>query len=141
MQLDQQNKAKGDQVILGRIARNDFVDRTGELDRVLSVALGREFSSGILAAVRPGAGSSEFLRQAFDAIFGMRDEVVPLHFSLSPRDKTVIGAAQHFLNTALVQYISYRRNDPSLCIASLAATDLVELASTADVEWWELTVV
>ena len=92
MQLDPQNKTKTDRQILGRIARNDFVDRTGELDRVLSVALGREFSGGILAAARPGAGSSEFLRQAFDAIFGMRDEVVPLHFSLSPRDKTVIGA-------------------------------------------------
>jgi len=141
MQLDPQNKTKTDRHILGRIARNDFVDRTGELDRVLNVALGREFSGGILAAARPGAGSSEFLRQVFDAIFGMRDEVVPLHFSLSPRDKTVIGAAQHFLNTALAQYISYRRNDPSLCNASLATSDLIELAAPADVEWVERALV
>src|SRR6266436_4053838 len=141
MQLDPQNKSKTDRLILSRISRNDFVNRTGELDRVLNVALGREFSGGILAAARPGAGSSEFLRQAFDAIFGMRDETVPLHFTLSSRDNTAIEAAQHFLNTALVQYISYRRNDPSLCNATLAASDLVELAAPADVEWVERALV
>ena len=42
-----------------------------------------------------------------------------------------------FLNTFLLQYLAYRRDEPSLCQLSLTLNDLVQLAPAADLKWIE----
>src|SRR4051794_41957525 len=112
---DQPKNTGPDRQILGRVTSSEFVGRTSELERIMRLASGREFSSGGLIAAQPGAGASEVLRQGFDALFRIRDKVRPLYFPVSSKVKTGRGAALRCLKSALDQYIADRRNDRSLC--------------------------
>lgn len=129
--------------ILGRVKREEFVGRAVELDRIVSHAISPEKSGanrrgrGLLVLLAPLAGVSELLRQAFDSLFSRREDVVPIYFALPQSGTTAVSAAIEFLNTFLLQYIAFRRDEPSLCQASLTLNELVELAPAADLEWIE----
>jgi serine/threonine-protein kinase RsbW len=132
--------------ILGRVRRDEFIGRTAELERLVSHARrsnGQATSGaahetpGLLILLAPLAGVSELLRQTFDSLFSRREEVVPIYFALPQAETTAVSAAIEFLNTFLLQYIAYRRDEPTLCHASLTLNDLASLAPAADVVWIE----
>ena len=129
--------------ILGRVKRDEFIGRTSELERLVAHATGKTERAtsvearGLLILLAPLAGVSELLRQTFDSLFNRREEVVPIYFALPQTGTTAVSAAIEFLNTFLLQYIAYRRNEPALCHASLTLNDLVKLAPAADVVWME----
>ena len=77
------------------------------------------------------------LRQAYDQLFNVRSSAVPIYFALPQTDTTAVSAAIEFLNTFLLQYVAFRRNEPSLCHLSLTLNELVQLAPTADLDWIE----
>src|SRR5205823_7613234 len=79
---------------------------------------------GLLMLLAPLAGVSELLRQAYDELFNKHD-VVPIYFALPQTETTAVSAAIEFLKTFLLQYIAYRRDEPSLCRLSLTLNDLV----------------
>ena len=126
--------------ILGRVKRTEFVGRTAELERIVSLAsqanAGRE-ADGLLVLLAPLAGVSELLRQAYDELFNAQGDSVPLYFSLPASDTTAVSAAIEFLNAFLAQYIAFRRNDPSLVQGSFTMNDLVQLAPAPDLDWVE----
>jgi serine/threonine-protein kinase RsbW len=122
--------------ILGRVKRPEFVGRAAELDRVIAHAATPD-SRGLLILLAPLAGVSELLRQAYDALFNKQGETVPVYFALPTADTTAVSAGIEFLNTFLLQYVAFRRNEPSLCNASLTLNELLELAPAADLEWIE----
>ena len=122
--------------VLGRVKREEFAGRAAELDRVVSHALTQE-SGGLLILLAPLAGVSELLRQAYDTIFHLNENVVPVYFALQPTETTAVSAAIEFLNTFLLQYIACRRNEPALAEAPLTLNDIVALAPASDVEWIE----
>lgn len=141
-----QNRHDKTRQILGRVKRAEFIGRDSELETLLSHAayalrsggaLRPQEARGLLILQAPFAGASELLRQAFDSLFNRREEVVPIYFALPPTESTAVSAAIEFLNTFLLQYIAYRRNEPSLCRASLTLNDLVQLAPAADLDWLE----
>lgn len=121
--------------ILGRVKREEFVGRAAELERVVAHAAGAQNSRGLLILLAPVAGVSELLRQAYDALFNKQDQTVPIYFVLPPADTTAVSAAIEFLNTFLLQFVAFRRNEPTLCHASLTHNELLELAPAADFEW------
>jgi serine/threonine-protein kinase RsbW len=129
--------------ILGRVRRDEFIGRTAELERLVSHAkrsngqAGSGEAHGILILLAPLAGVSELLRQTFDSLFDSREELVPIYFALPRTETTAVSAAIEFLNTFLLQYIAYRRDEPALCRASLTLNDLVKLAPAADLVWIE----
>ena len=129
--------------ILGRVRRDEFIGRTAELERLVSHAKrsnGQANSGeahGILILLAPLAGVSELLRQTFDSLFDSREGLVPIYFALPQTETTAVSAAIEFLNTFLLQYIAYRRDEPALCRASLTLNDLVKLAPAADLVWIE----
>jgi serine/threonine-protein kinase RsbW len=126
--------------VLGRVTRNEFAGRSGELQRIVSHALSsepRQHDRGLLILLAPLAGVSELLRQAYDAIFNRQGDVVPVYFAMPQTKTTAVAAAIEFLNTFLLQYIACRRNEPSLAHASLTLNDLVKLAPAADADWIE----
>jgi serine/threonine-protein kinase RsbW len=129
--------------ILGRVRREEFIGRTAELERLISHARQSngqkrlEEAWGLLILLAPLAGVSELLRQGFDSLFSRREEVVPIYFALPQAETTAVSAAIEFLNTFLLQYVAYRRDEPALCRASLTLNDLVKLAPAADVAWIE----
>jgi serine/threonine-protein kinase RsbW len=126
--------------ILGRVRRDEFIGRTAELERLVSHARrsnGHAEAYGLLILLAPLAGVSELLRQTFDSLFSRREEVVPIYFALPQAETTAVSAAIEFLNTFLLQYIAYRRDEPTLSRASLTLNDLVKLAPAADVVWIE----
>ncbi len=123
--------------ILGRVTREDFVGRSAELERVVAHAGGAADARGLLILLAPLAGVSELLRQAYDALFNKQGEIVPIYFALPPADTTAVSAGIEFLNTFLVQYVAFRRNEPTLCHASLTLTELLELAPASDLDWIE----
>jgi serine/threonine-protein kinase RsbW len=141
-----QNRHEKTRQILGRVKRDEFIGRDSELETLLSHALrpgGADRpgeAPGLLILLAPFAGGSELLRQAFDSVFNRREEVVPIYFALPQNETTAVSAAIEFLNTFLLQYISYRRDEPSLCQASLTLNDLVQLAPAADLDWVEALV-
>lgn len=140
-----QNRHEEARQILGRVKRDEFVGRAAELQRLVSHATqsGRlenaghtEAGRGLLLLLAPLAGVSELLRQAYDELFNKR-EVVPIYFALAQTETTAVSAAIEYLTTFLLQYIAFRRDEPSLCRLSLTLNDLVQLAPAADLPWIE----
>ena len=123
--------------ILGRVKREEFVGRTAELARIVSHASTKGDAQGLLLLLAPLAGTSELLRQAYDALFNAQRAVTPIYFSLPGDDTTAVSAAIEFLNAFLSQYIAFRHNDSTLAQASLTMNDLVQLAPAADLDWIE----
>jgi serine/threonine-protein kinase RsbW len=123
--------------ILARVTREEFVGRTAELEQLVSHATRSDSARGLLILLAPLAGVSELLRQTYDELFRRQGNVVPIYYALPQTESTVVSAAIEFLNTFLLQYIAYRRGDPSLCHASLTLEDLVQLAPAADLPWIE----
>lgn len=132
------NKHEEMRQVLSRVKREDFAGRTAELQRVVSHALSSDQpdkNRGLLILVAPLAGVSELLRQAYDDLFNRQSDIVPIYFALPQTETTTVSAAIEFLNTFLLQYIAYRRDEPSLAHASLTFNELVKLASAADADW------
>ncbi len=123
--------------ILGRVAADEFVGRADELQRIVSHPRNSGEGRGLLLLMAPSAGVSELLRQSYDQLFIRREEIVPIYFALTRGETTAVSAAIEFLNTFLLQYVAFRRNEPSLCEASITLNDLVQLAAPADLEWIE----
>jgi len=123
--------------ILSRVAADEFVGRADELQRIVSHPRSSAQERGLLLLMAPSAGVSELLRQSYDQLFHRREDVVPIYFALTRVETTAVSAAIEFLNTFLVQYVAFRRNEPSLCEASITLNDLVQLAAPADLEWIE----
>jgi serine/threonine-protein kinase RsbW len=121
--------------ILSRVTSGQFVGRKVELARVVSHPTRSDQPRGLLLLLAPSAGVSELLRQAYDALFNRRGEIIPIYFPFTRNETTAVSAAIEFLNTFLQQYVSYSRNEPALCHASLTITDLVQLALPNDHEW------
>jgi serine/threonine-protein kinase RsbW len=123
--------------ILGRVRREEFVGRTAELKRLVACAMQAQESRGLLILSNPLAGVSELLRQAYDQLFNVRSSAVPVYYALPQGDATAVSAAIEFLNTFLLQYIAFRRDEPSLCHLSLTLNEMVQLAPTTDLDWIE----
>src|ERR1041385_1206474 len=123
--------------ILGRVVQQDFVGRAGELDRIMAQAEPVNAGRGLLLLMEPSAGVSELLRQAYDRLFNVRSDVIPIYFAITPSETTAVSAAIEFLNTFVQHYIACRRNEPVVSNAPLTLQDLQELALPADHEWIE----
>src|ERR1051325_5543408 len=123
--------------ILGRVVQQDFVGRAGELDRIMVQAEPANAGRGLLLLMEPSAGVSELLRQAYDQLFNVHSDVIPIYFGITPNETTAVSAAIEFLNTFVQQYIAFRRNEPVVSNAPLTLQDLQELALPADHEWIE----
>ena len=123
--------------VLGRVTRQEFVGRAGELQRVVAQASPGKSGRGLLLLMEPSAGVSELLRQAYDEIFNQRSDVVPIYFAFTRHETTAVSAAIEFLNAFLQQYIAFRRNEPALSYAALTLHDLLELAPPTDLDWIE----
>jgi serine/threonine-protein kinase RsbW len=123
--------------ILGRVTREEFVGRATELERLVTHASRPDDAGGLLILLAPLAGVSELLRQTYDELFRRQGQVVPIYYALKQTETTAVSAAIEFLNTFLLQYIAFRRDEPSLCHASLTLNDLVQLAPAADLHWIE----
>ena len=123
--------------ILGRVVRQDFVGRAGELDRIMAQVEPLNEGRGLLLLMEPSVGVSELLRQAYDQIFNQRTEVIPIYFAITRNETTAVSAAIEFLNTFVQQYIAFRRDEPVVSHAPLTLQDLLELAPPADFEWIE----
>ena len=127
---------KNTRQILGRVAAEEFVGRSAELERLVQHP-GTPGGRGLLLLLAPSAGVSELLRQAFDRLFNQRLDVVPIYFAFRRNETTAVSCAIEFLNTFLLQYVAYRRDEPALCKASLTLNDLAQLALPDDLEWIE----
>ncbi|HEY8188744.1 MAG TPA: ATP-binding protein [Pyrinomonadaceae bacterium] len=136
---------EGIRQILGRVKRDEFVGRTTELQRLVSHATQaahlentayQDADRGLLVLLAPLAGVSELLRQVYDELFNKR-EVVPIFFKLPETETTAVSASIEFLTTFLIQYIGFRRDEPTLCRLSLTLNELVKLAPSADLPWIE----
>jgi serine/threonine-protein kinase RsbW len=126
------------QRILGRVAPDEFVGRADELQQIVRHASrdGAD-SRGLLLLLAPSAGVSELLRQAYDRLYNLRGDVVPVYYALARNDHRPSSVARQFLHTFLQQLIAFRRHDPSLIDASLTLKDLLEMAAPSDYEWIE----
>ena len=123
--------------VLGHVTQQEFVGRTGELERIVAQAEPVNAGRGLLLLMEPSAGVSELLRQAYDQIFNRRSEVIPIYFAITRTETTAVSAAIEFLNTFVQQYIAFRRNEPVVAHAPLTLQDLLEHAPPADFEWIE----
>jgi serine/threonine-protein kinase RsbW len=125
--------------IIGRVSAEEFVGRGAELQQIVSHALTvsqqDRADQGLLILMAPVAGVSELLRQTFDQLFNARANVAPIYFTLPQSETTPVSAAIEFLNTFLLQYIAFRRGEPSLTQSSLTLNELSELAPAPDLDW------
>ena len=129
--------AKNKRRVLGRVSEDEFVGRAAELQKLVSHPKRAGEGRGLLLLLEPLAGVSELLRQAFDQLFNRREEVVPIYFAFSRGEATPVSAAIEFLNTFLLQYVAFRRDEPALCSHSLTLNEIVKIAPPGDLEWIE----
>ena len=132
--------AKNKRRVLGRVSEDEFVGRAAELQKLVSHPKRSSEGRGLLLLLEPLAGVSELLRQAFDQLFNRREEVVPIYFAFARGEATAVSAAIEFLNTFLLQYVAFRRDEPTLCSHSRTLNELVQLAPPGDLEWIELLI-
>ncbi|MFL6228879.1 MAG: ATP-binding protein [Pyrinomonadaceae bacterium] len=121
--------------ILGRVAPEAFVGRTGALSEIVGLAPHAAGARGLLVLAAPAAGASELLRQAYDKLFQQHGAASPIYFQWSRKDRTVVLAARRFLHTFLAQLVAHRRDDPSYVNAPPPLRDLIDLADPSDYEW------
>jgi serine/threonine-protein kinase RsbW len=119
--------------ILSFIAAEDFIGRTGEIDTITNHAAG--INGGLVVASAPNVGLSELLRQCYDRLFSAQSETIPIYFSFSNYEKTAENAARRFLQTFLLQFVAFKKNDTNLLKVSPDVCELVELAPASDLSW------
>jgi hypothetical protein len=122
--------------ILGRVRPEEFIGRSIELRALTEKASLASDSRGTLIMSAPMAGVSELLRQTYDRLFHAQS-TTPIYFRPPQSDATAISVAIEFLNTFLLQYVAFQRNQPALCRQSLTLNEVVQLAPVADLEWIE----
>jgi serine/threonine-protein kinase RsbW len=123
--------------ILGRVNATEFVGRASDLQRLVSHPQAVGEARGLLLLMSPAAGVSELLRQGYDEVFNQRRDVVPILFAFTRNETTAVSAAIEFLNTFLLQYVAYSRDEPLLAHASLTLNDLAQLAPAEHLDWIE----
>ncbi len=120
--------------ILGRVNRDQFRGRDGELRRIVQHASLLSDPRSLLLPAAPDAGASELLRQAYDELFARRGEPIPLYFAFKRGEVNPGAIARRFFQDLLQQYVAYRAVDPASCQAPLTFNDLLERAAPGDYE-------
>jgi len=120
--------------ILGRVNRDQFVGRDGELRQIVRHASLLSDPRSLLVRATPDAGASELLRQAFDQLFARRGEPIPLYFAFKRGETNPAAIARRFFQDLLQQYVAYRAVDPASCRAPLTFNDLLERSAPGDYE-------
>lgn len=90
---------------MSRVARDEFVGRVSELDRIRS--LGRLRRNGFLLGA-PRVGKSELLRQAYDWLFSGRLSEIPILIEVNRELLEPERFANEFLSQLLIQVVAYR---------------------------------
>lgn len=121
--------------ILSNLETEDFIGRSGELDRLLRHARTGEKTRALLVSGAPFLGVSELLRQTYDRLFSEQSGAIPFYFALRKSDKTARRAAAGFLEQFLQQTIAFRRSDRKILAAAPDVTELAEIAPLADGLW------
>src|ERR1700730_13792923 len=116
--MNADSQRDGQRRVLGRVERDEFVGRAAELQQIVSHPHGLQ-ARGLLLLLEPSAGVSELLRQAYDDLFNQRGKIIPIYFALPRDETTAVSTAIEFLNTFLLQYVAFRRDEPALCQSSL----------------------
>jgi len=129
------NSSESIRRVLARVSREGFVGRFDELEQITKQTHPSKAGRGLLLLMAPSAGVSELLRQAYDQIFSLRSDVIPIYFAFTRNETTAVSAAIEFLITFLQQYVAFRRNDPGLCRQTLTLQDIVDIAPPADLSW------
>jgi serine/threonine-protein kinase RsbW len=119
--------------ILANVGRDEFVGRDAELRRLVSYAQQTDPERGLIVLGAPNAGTSEFLRQAYDELFLGRSYSIPIYFAFG-KSGSAKDTATEFFQSFLRQYIAYRRVDPTLSTVPLTLHALAELALPTDYE-------
>jgi serine/threonine-protein kinase RsbW len=123
-----------DNQILARAAAGHFVGREGELARIVECAHAAK-PTGLNLLAKPGAGTTELLKQAFDRLFVERGGVIPVYYAVRGSDAGPREAARRFVHDLLKQTVAFRRGDRSLIDVSPEMHELAELAAPEDAYW------
>jgi len=119
--------------ILSLAASEDFIGRTSEIETITNHAA--QSNGGLIVAAAPIVGLSELLRQCYDRLFSAQNETIPIYFSFSNHDKTAENAARRFLQTLLLQFVAFKKNDAELLKVSPDICELIELVPASDLGW------
>ena len=125
---------KTDNRILARISTEHFVGREHELARIAECA-SASAPVGLNLLAKPGAGTTELLKQAFDWLFNEHGEVMPVYHAVRGTDRGPREAARRFVHDLLKQTVAFRRGDRSIIDASPEMHELAELAAPEDAYW------
>ncbi|MEZ5429283.1 MAG: ATP-binding protein [Pyrinomonadaceae bacterium] len=123
------------QNLLASVLKDDFIDRTHELEKILRHGGGETRSRGLLVLSAPLLGTSELLRQTYDRFFLEQTKTLPIYFSLDAADKTIKQTAIRFFRTFLQQTVAFRRRDEKLLEVSPDIDELAQMAVPADGFW------
>lgn len=124
-----------DRKVLGRTDPDKFVGRTDEMERIYLRAVSGAENKLVWVAGKPGAGTSETLRQVYDRLFREQRFTLPFYFALRASDLNSRRAAARFAYEFLLQAIAFRRRESGLIAASPDICELQKLAPVADLAW------
>ncbi len=109
-----------------------FFGRSDELAEIL-----RTEAPAVFVGSRPGGGSSEFVRQAYDKLFHAGGNIAPVYFPLRREHEPLHAAARRFLYQFIVQVTAFRRRDAGLIKMRPTLAEIAEISSDEDLAWLE----
>ena len=127
---------------MGRLGEGEFFDRELVLGQLRALATaGKRTHAGsseprlrrarnALVLGAPRVGKTAVLRQCFDQLFNLREDIAPFYYALKPYSLDPDGFARDYFSQFLAQFIAFRKDDPALIAAAdepLAAIPRVAL--------------
>lgn len=109
-----------------------FFGRSDELAELL-----RTDARAVFVGSRPGGGSSELVRQAYDKIFCAGGNIAPVYFPLRRGNEPLHTAARRFLYQFIVQVTAFRQRDAGLIKMRPTLAEIAEISSPEDLAWLE----
>jgi serine/threonine-protein kinase RsbW len=116
--------------VLGRLGEGEFFDRELALGQLRAIATsGKRPQPGsiqprprrapnALVVGAPRVGKTAVLRECFDQLFNLREDVAPFYYALKPYCLEVDGFARDYLSQFLSQFIAFRKDEPGLIAAA-----------------------
>lgn len=120
---------------ISTVSAVDFIGRTRELDAILRHAKSENSANGLLLLSAPALGSSELLKQTYDQLFYEQSEIVPFYFALKRSDKNAKSAAIRFLQSFILQLVTFRRQDAKILDFGGDLYELAQFAVPSDGHW------
>ncbi len=101
---------------IGKTSPIEFLGRSSELETLISVAIAatKGYATSLFLSGRRGTGKTELIRQLFNRLFKIQDEVIPFFYKVNPAPLSSGDFSRDYLIKFIQQAIAFLKKDQSI---------------------------